>query len=85
MRKNPIFPDLIFKVSLNGLVLKKKPKNTFWNTDLTIDQVKFDFLDDFFNFFLRFFGSHFLKNESDEGYSKPAYLVEKKSGYPIVA
>ena len=85
MWKNPIFHILIFKWYLNGLFFEKKPKNTLKIPIWNIDQVKFDFLDDFLNFFPRFFGSYYLKNESDEGYSTLAYLVEKKSGYLTMA
>jgi len=67
MWKGPNFPILIFKGYLNGLAFEKKPKNTKFILIWNIDQVKFDFLDDFFEFFPLFFGSLFLKNESDEG------------------
>ena len=84
MRKKSISLILIFKGYLSGLFFEKKPKNTngilIWN----IDQVKFDFLDDFWIFFSLFFSSHFLKNEPDEGYLQPVILVEKKSGYSIL-
>lgn len=84
MAKNPISSILIFNGYLNALLLEKKSKKWKWIPIWNIDQVKFDFLDDFFQFFGSFLQVPFLKNEPDEGYSKDSHLAEKKSGYLIL-
>ena len=86
--KIPTLRFWFLKSPLTGYFWRKSKKTEIKHWSGTLIRLNLIFLDDFFKnfkFFSQFFGSLFLKNESDEGYSKSVHPVEKKSGYPIVS
>ena len=85
MWKNPIFHILIFKWYLNGLFFEKKPKNTLKIPIWNIDQVKFDFLDDFLNFFSSIFWVLLSQKRVRWGVLDPSLSCREKSGYLTMA